>query len=469
MTNPAQLPSADPGSEPQVTVRDPTENTDNKITLPPDMGFRDAAEYCEQKATEQEQEGTFSASLPCLPWQGAAALGAVLQGYSATKKAGQSTDVPTSNGSVSIHWGSWNVAGLGTVRQEWRHGSPQSGLAMHYHLAVTCRNELEPQAQQLLDRVREATKRDPLWKGGAVRLEVDCDGDLLIGSAPTILDIPTMSPDAVLLNQDIAAAVRSELFFPLANPGVVRQHGCTTRRGVLLAGRPGTGKTLSARVAASLALQQGMSVFYLADARGIETALRIAESQAPALLVCEDVDRQLRIGGDEDDDNAVASFQNALDGLDRSKDVFFLATTNRLQELPSPLLRPGRFDSVITLDLPNAETAAMLLERALGDVAPDGLAQVGESISGLLPAGIAEVGQRSKLRALTSRDTPLPTLDEIRAAADAVRAQQAALEAAEAAEKVPQREEMAVYLHDGGANGLPNTPFTRIAAAATRA
>lgn len=447
--------------DPQVEKRESDEHYG--ITLPAGMSFRDAAAYCTTKADEQEEKGTFSSTFKCLPWAGAYALQQVLaRRYSATKTSGGDVmDVEAVGGIKQVRWGSWNVAGLGKVTQDWSRGSLESGMVINYKLMVHCRNELEPRAQALIEEVREEIEKRELWEGAAVTLDADSEGDLVITQPPRIIELPDITPEDVVLNSEIKAAVEAELFLPIAQPELVQQHGCSPRRGVLLAGRPGTGKTLSARIASKIAVDNGMAVFYLPDSRAIEPALRIAESHAPAVLVCEDIDRQLV--NDDDDDNRISRIQNALDGLDRSKHVVVIATTNNPDELPAPILRPGRFDSFIVFDPPNAETAPKLLQMYLNERAPEDVAEAGEALDQLLPASIEEVASRATLHALLNRQEPNPTVEEVRTAASTVRKQQEALEAAEAEANRPERNELAVFHHDGvEGNGQAAAPGNRI-------
>jgi SpoVK/Ycf46/Vps4 family AAA+-type ATPase len=185
---------------------------------------------------------------------------------------------------------------------------------------------------------------------------------------------------------------------------------------------------MTSRTVARLALDRGWSVFYLPDARGLETTLRLAQANGPAVLIAEDIDRYL--GGERD--ARVDRILNALDGLDRSAQVVFVATSNAPDTLPAALLRPGRLDSCLIFGAPDAEAAATLIRRALGERAPADMSGVGEAAEGLLPASLREIASRSVLHAVArgSEDGKV-SADDLIGCARSVRIQQLALEASE--------------------------------------
>jgi hypothetical protein len=397
-----------------------------QIVVPESVSYKDAAEFCAQKHREAEEIIVFAHSNKCLTWVGAYALAMVLsENYSAVPAADRSSvvTVPTSSGPRKLIWGAWNVAGLGLVEQS-------GGMGPHgvtYKLKVQSARKNTAQVEQLFKLLDERVKMRELYAGCALQLQCDDEGDLRLDMPPEAISLADVKPQEVILSAQNAAAVKAELYLPIDKPELLESVGVSARRGILLAGRPGTGKTMTAKAAAKMAVDRGWTVFYLPDARGMESALAIASQSAPAMLICEDLDRQLGRSRDAMTDRIL----NALDGLDRSARVIFIATTNDASQLPAALLRPGRLDSYMVFTPPDADAAEKLLRKYLGDRCPADLNGAPKSCAGLLPASVREVASRAILHGLADGRSGVLDPEDIQVAAQAVRLQQAELEKAE--------------------------------------
>ena len=146
--------------------------------------------------------------------------------------------------------------------------------------------------------------------------------------------------------------------------------------GVILAGPPGTGKTLLARaVAAScgahLELVGGpelLSPYVGASEQALRQVFERAAQAAPALIVFDELDSfaPSRQHADAQHQQAlVAQLLTLLDGLEPRRAVYVLATTNRPQAIDPALRRPGRFDRVVTMGLPDQAGRAAILRHHL--------------------------------------------------------------------------------------------------------
>lgn len=401
-----------------------------RILVPENLSFGEAATYCTKKAQEEEAIAPVVRAFRCLPWAGAYATERVLDSeFSAVGVKTTEILVPAAGGRQrKIRWGTWEVAGLGTVEQGVNFGTD----SIEYIVVVKCKRKDAPRAEALHDRIEAEIEKRELYSGCAVMLEPNNEGKLYLERPPKVVDLEKINPSDVVLEDSLSASVRAELFMPITHSERVARAGVPIRRGVLLAGRPGTGKTMSARVAARLAIDKGWTAFYLPDARAVEGALRIAAAHQPAVLICEDLDRQL--GGER---NAETDrILNALDGLDRSAKVIFIATTNDPDSLPAPLLRPGRMDTLLFFGLPDAQAALRLLNKYLGDrrlLDPADGERAATACAGLLPASIREVASRSILHAMNRNATDSFTInaDDVVEAAISVHQQQRKLEDAE--------------------------------------
>ena len=151
--------------------------------------------------------------------------------------------------------------------------------------------------------------------------------------------------------------------------------GASLPRGVLLMGPPGTGKTLLAKATAN---EAGVNFFSISGSEFIELyvgmgASRVrslferARSEAPSMIFIDEIDsigraRGTGLGGGHDErEQTLNQILAEMDGFDTGEAVIVLAATNRPDVLDSALVRPGRFDRQITIDLPHKEAREKIL------------------------------------------------------------------------------------------------------------
>lgn len=153
----------------------------------------------------------------------------------------------------------------------------------------------------------------------------------------------------------------------LKNPKKYLEIGAKIPRGVLLLGYPGTGKTLLARAVAG---EAGVPFFHISASEFVEMfvgvgaartrdAFETAKKAAPSILFIDEIDaigreRGAGLGGGHDErEQTLNQILVEMDGFDRNDRVIVLAATNRPDVLDAALLRPGRFDRRVMLDLPD--------------------------------------------------------------------------------------------------------------------
>lgn len=167
----------------------------------------------------------------------------------------------------------------------------------------------------------------------------------------------------------------------LKNPKKFLDLGARIPRGILLMGPPGTGKTLIARATAG---ESNVPFFYISASEFVEMfvgvgasrtrdAFMTAKRAAPAILFIDEIDavgrqRGAGLGGGNDErEQTLNQILVELDGFDRDTRVIVLAATNRPDILDPALLRPGRFDRRVVLDLPDlSDREAILKIHAIG-------------------------------------------------------------------------------------------------------
>ncbi|MFY8147987.1 MAG: ATP-dependent zinc metalloprotease FtsH [Prochlorococcaceae cyanobacterium] len=153
----------------------------------------------------------------------------------------------------------------------------------------------------------------------------------------------------------------------LQSPERFTSLGARIPRGVLLVGPPGTGKTLLARAIAgeagvpffSMAASEFVELFVGVGASRVRDLFRKAKAKAPCIIFIDEIDavgrqRGAGIGGGNDDrEQTLNQLLTEMDGFEENSGVILLAATNRPDVLDAALMRPGRFDRRITVDLPD--------------------------------------------------------------------------------------------------------------------
>lgn len=162
----------------------------------------------------------------------------------------------------------------------------------------------------------------------------------------------------------------------LKNPKKYLDMGAKIPRGVLLFGAPGTGKTLLARAVAGeanvpffhISASEFVELFVGVGAARTRDAFDTAKKAAPSILFIDEIDaigreRGAGIGGGHDErEQTLNQILVEMDGFEKDTNVIVLAATNRPDVLDTALLRPGRFDRRIVLDLPNIEDREAILK-----------------------------------------------------------------------------------------------------------
>lgn len=162
----------------------------------------------------------------------------------------------------------------------------------------------------------------------------------------------------------------------LKNPKKFLDIGARIPKGVLLTGAPGTGKTLLARAVAG---EAGVPFFHLSGSEFVEMFVgvgasrvrdlfKMAKRSAPAIIFVDEIDAVGRVrgggygGGNDEREQTLNQILVEMDGFEPNDKVIVMAATNRSDVLDPALLRPGRFDRRVTLDLPDRRDREEILE-----------------------------------------------------------------------------------------------------------
>lgn len=189
---------------------------------------------------------------------------------------------------------------------------------------------------------------------------------------------------------------------PLLKPELFKKIGIDPPKGVLLHGAPGTGKTLLAKAVANetqaafirLIGSELVQKFIGEGARLVREIFEFARENAPSILFIDELDAigsrrlDLATSGDREVQRTLMQLLSELDGFNPRGDVKVVAATNRIDILDPAMLRPGRFDRIIEIPMPNVESRTAIFKihssgmNIKGDIDIDYLVQMTDGTSG---------------------------------------------------------------------------------------
>jgi len=169
--------------------------------------------------------------------------------------------------------------------------------------------------------------------------------------------------------ENIKQELKEAVEWPLKYPDVFKKAGTTPSKGILMYGKPGTGKTLLAKAVAnesgvnfiSIKGPQLISRYVGESERGIRETFKKAKQAAPTILFLDEIDSLVPRRGSSSTDahvteRVISQFMTEMDGIEELKGVMVLAATNRLDLIDPAILRSGRFDLSFELPLPDEKT-----------------------------------------------------------------------------------------------------------------
>ena len=168
----------------------------------------------------------------------------------------------------------------------------------------------------------------------------------------------------------------SEIVDFLKNPKKFLEIGARIPKGILLMGAPGTGKTLLARAVAgeanvsffSISGSEFVEMFVGVGASRVRDLFQVAKKMAPAIIFMDEIDAVGRVrgggmgGGNDEREQTLNQILVEMDGFEPNEKVVVMAATNRPDVLDPALLRPGRFDRRVTIDLPDRSDREEILQ-----------------------------------------------------------------------------------------------------------
>ena len=221
---------------------------------------------------------------------------------------------------------------------------------------------------------------------------------------------------ADVAGQDEAKEALAEIVDFLHNPGKYAEIGADLPKGALLVGPPGTGKTLLAQAVAgeaevpffSISGSEFVEMFVGMGAAKVRDLFSQATEKAPCIVFIDEIDtigkkRDGQMGSNDEREQTLNQLLTEMDGFDGKKGVVILAATNRPESLDPALLRPGRFDRRIPVELPDlAGRESVLKVHAKKVKLVDGIDfnAVARATAGASGAELANIVNEAALRAV---------------------------------------------------------------------
>lgn len=236
-------------------------------------------------------------------------------------------------------------------------------------------------------------------------------------------DITTTFADVA--GQDEAKETLTEIVDFLHNPAKYTEIGAFLPKGALLVGPPGTGKTLIARAVAgeakvpffAISGSEFVQMFVGMGAAKVRDLFKQANEKAPCIIFIDEIDaigkrRDTGMGNDERE-QTLNQLLTEMDGFDGRKGVVILAATNRPESLDKALLRPGRFDRRIQMELPDLEGRKAILSVHLKKVKHEQIDMdiVARATAGSSGAEMANIVNEAALRAVRMGRKTVTTAD----------------------------------------------------------
>ena len=268
-----------------------------------------------------------------------------------------------------------------------------------------------------IDLDEERVPADALQKISVRR--ADLEGALREASPSALREVLVQVPDTswedVGGNERAREELREAIEWPVMHKEAFEASGASSPRGILLHGPPGTGKTLTAKAVASTSGLNFISIkgpellskWVGESEKGVREIFRKARQAAPCVILFDEIDALAPVRGSDAGsrvtDSVVSQLLTEIDGLDGLHGVLVMGATNRPDMIDPALLRPGRFDRIIEVPLPDAAARRQILaihtkNKPLGDGVD--LAEAASRAEALSGAELAEAANAAALAAL---------------------------------------------------------------------
>lgn len=399
-----------------------------KFILPADPAPMETAEgiaFLQRVQKDEEAEYVLNEAIPGHFYDGVVAFAKALKEiygfaqathvtvrtfFGETKSPPKFINVRTShdpNDVITVPYGSFSIPGVeGTVETQFG----ESGGIPCLRLIAKIKKKHAHVLQDIVKMTRWFSQNESIYKGKAITLNKAGENGVDFEE-----QIPYFNPHAgnevTIFTEEVESLIDTAIMTPIRKTEECVTAGVPLRRGILLEGPYGTGKTLTARMTARACIESDWTFVHVTAAAAFKTGLVFARKYQPAVVFCEDIDHLISNRGDNAND-----LINEIDGVVGKNDkIMVVFTTNFAKNIDKALLRPGRLDTVISLRPPKADAVARLIRHYSNNLLADGadLEEISKRIEATeaIPATIREMVERSKLAMIRNGNTKITVAD----------------------------------------------------------
>lgn len=380
-----------------------------QFVIPDGINLREAINVLETKEQQEEEFIDIRETIDAFVWDGALALSKAMakmygwakpepiKGFFGSTPPQMISVEISANETVLVPWGNFTLPGVeGNVST----GMTQKDGRAVFAVRAEVKGKHEKAMRELIAETREIAKQESIYRGKAIKIRFrDEHGSRVQMPMPSFIDTCSVQENEIIFSKDVEAAIATNLYTPVEHSQACRDLGIPLKRGVMLSGPYGTGKTLVAYASASKCVRHGWTFLYVEKADEVADMIKFAHQYAPAVVFCEDIDKV--VGGERDIE--LDEILNIIDGIEsKNAEIMVVLTTNNIENIHQAMLRPGRLDAVINV-LPPDNDAVEQLIRLYGRgyiMENEDLSKIGNVLQGKIPALIRECVERSKLSAL---------------------------------------------------------------------
>lgn len=372
-----------------------------QIVVPPGMPYSEAITWLSRQMEEENREYDFEHDLDAFPLEGAFALSEVLRErygfFQAKVPFTIDIDVDV-NKTAPVPWAQFSIPNMdGTIVPKIVFKDNR----LQFAICGTAKQRHREQIDTIVKLTREKLTNNSIYRGHAIKVKFENDPSKFNPrDCPKFLDVSKTDARGLVFSESLARIVQCNLFTPVEKTEQCRQYKVPLKRGILLEGTYGCGKTLTAYVAARKCVENGWTFIYLESVAQLAQAIAFSKQYQPCMIFAEDIDRV--VAGERS--VSMDQILNTIDGIDtKQTETIVVLTTNDVDCINKAMLRPGRIDVVISVVPPDAGAVVQLIELYSNGLLAQGedFSTTGKLLEGRIPAVIREVVERSKLAAIT--------------------------------------------------------------------
>lgn len=380
----------------------------DQIILPESMTFAEGREWLTRKEKSLEEKVGFYEVVESYPLDGALAFHRALTKIYGFTSGGQGMfsrppvmiTVKTGPGLGDVIQVPWGEVTIPTIEGSLNTGMTVKEGRLAFLIQGTIRRKSLAAVNEIAAETRRQLHSASVYRGKAIRVGFTEDPEEFDpNEGPKFFDTSLVDENGLIFPREVEAMVNISMFTPIECTQECRKQGIPLKRGILLEGPYGVGKTLTANVLAKKAVANGWTFIYLDDVKHLQQAIFFARQYEPAVVYAEDIDDA--VSGDRDTEmNAIL---NTLDGVDtKNAELMVVLTTNYAENIDQAFLRPGRLDAIISVRPPDIEAVERLVRLYGRGQLAEGtdISAAVKLLDGQIPAVIREVVERAKLASI---------------------------------------------------------------------